>query len=156
LVQDAYSPKWEIDFAPINYRIQPGFISQSLGLTGILYWRVDLWTQAPFQDLHGYTIDGNFYPGEGMLVYPGRPAGIDSVIPSMRLKWIREGVEDFEYIAILKRLGRGEWALERARRVGANWRNWTRDIQALESVRNELGAEIERLSARDPASNQSR
>jgi Domain of unknown function (DUF4091) len=151
LVQDPYSPKWEIDFAPINYRIQPGFISQSLGLTGVLYWRVDLWTQAPFQDLHGYTIDRHFYPGEGMLVYPGRPAGIDSVIPSMRLKWIREGVEDFEYIAILKRLGRGEWALDRARTVGADWHDWTRDIQALESVRNELGDEIERLSA-DPDS----
>ena len=39
LVQDPYSPKWEIDFDPINFRIQPGFISQSLGPTGMLYWR---------------------------------------------------------------------------------------------------------------------
>ena len=156
LVQDAYSPKWEIDFAPVNYRIQPGFISQSLGLTGILYWRVDLWTAAPYQDLRGYTIESNFYPGEGMLVYPGGPAGVDGVVPSMRLKWIREGVEDFEYVAILKRLGRGEWALERARRVGPDWRNWTQDPSALERVRNELGDEIERLSSREPASNQSR
>jgi Domain of unknown function (DUF4091) len=149
LVQDAYSPKWEIDFAPINYRIQPGFLSQSLGLTGILYWRVDLWTGAPFEDLRGYEIDGHFYPGEGMLVYPGGPAGTDSVIPSMRLKWIRKGVEDFEYVAILKRLGRGEWALERARRAGANWHQWTRDAEVVEAVRNELGDEIERLSPRD-------
>ncbi len=147
LVQDSYSPKWEIDFAPINYRIQPGFISQSLGLTGILYWRVDLWTSAPWQDMRGYRVDGNFYPGEGMLVYPGRQAGVGSVLPSMRLKWIREGVEDFEYIAILKRLGRAEWALNMARRVGADWRNWTRDPAVLESVRRELGDEIEKLSS---------
>src|SRR5262249_41367224 len=40
LVQDAYSPKWEIDYDPINFRIQPGFINQSLNLTGLLYWRV--------------------------------------------------------------------------------------------------------------------
>ena len=99
LVQDPYSPKWEIDFAPVNYRIQPGFLSQSLGITGLLYWRVDLWTASPFEDLRGYTIDGNFYPGEGMLVYPGQPAGFDTILPSMRLKWIREGVEDFEYVA---------------------------------------------------------
>ena len=39
-VQDPYSPKWEIDFAPINFRIQPGFINQSLHLTGLLYWSV--------------------------------------------------------------------------------------------------------------------
>ena len=32
LVQDSYSPKWELDFPPIDYRIQPGFISQSLGI----------------------------------------------------------------------------------------------------------------------------
>lgn len=146
LVQDSYSPKWEIDFSPINYRIQPGFISQSLGLTGILYWRVDLWSRAPWQDMHGYSIEGNFYPGEGMLVYPGKEAGVASVVPSMRLKWIREGIEDYEYIAILKRLGRGAWALDMARRVGADWRNWTRDPATLESVRRELGNEIERLS----------
>ena len=41
LAQDGYSPKWLIDYAPIDFRIQPGFISQSLGLTGLLYWRVD-------------------------------------------------------------------------------------------------------------------
>jgi hypothetical protein len=146
LVQDSYSPKWEIDFAPINYRIQPGFISQSLGLTGILYWRVDLWTRMPWDDVAGYRIDGNVYPGEGMLVYPGRQVGISSVVPSMRLKWIREGVEDFEYIAILKRLGRGEWALNLARQVGLDWRNWTPDFRVLEHVRRQLGDEIERLS----------
>jgi Domain of unknown function (DUF4091) len=146
LVQDSYSPKWEIDFAPINYRIQPGFISQSLGLTGILYWRVDLWSRAPWDDMHGFSIDGNFYPGEGMLVYPARQVSEGSVLPSMRLKWIREGVDDYEYIAILKRLGRGGWALDRARRVGADWRNWTRDPAVLESVRHEFGDEIERLS----------
>jgi hypothetical protein len=145
LVQDSYSPKWEIDFAPINYRIQPGFISQSLGLTGILYWRVDQWTAAPWQDVTGYRIDGNTYPGEGMLVYPGREAGASSVVPSMRLKWIREGVEDYEYVAILKRLGRGDWALAHVHRAAADWRIWTQDVKVLESVRRELGDEIEKL-----------
>lgn len=146
LVQDSYSPKWEIDFPPINYRIQPGFISQCLGLTGILYWRVDLWTRMPWEDVETYRIDGNVYPGEGMLVYPGRQVGVSSVVPSMRLKWIREGVDDFEYIAILKRLGRGEWALNLARQVGADWRNWSRDFRVLERVRRQFGDEIERLS----------
>jgi len=151
LVQDSYSPKWEIDFAPINYRIQPGFLSQSLGLTGILYWRVELWTDAPWQDVEGYSIDGNVYPGEGMLVYPGRQAGVKSVVPSMRLKWIREGVEDYEYIAILKRLGRGDWALSLSQKVSQDWKKWTRDTTVLENVRRQLGDEIERLSS-DPNS----
>ncbi len=147
LVQDSYSPKWEIDFAPIDYRIQPGFLSQSLGLTGILYWRVDLWTDAPWRDVYGYREDGNVYPGEGMLLYPGGEVGVDSVVPSMRLKWIRKGVEDYEYVAILKRLGRGDWAMSHIHRAAADWRNWTQDTAVLESVRRELGDEIEKVSS---------
>ncbi|MDZ8184584.1 MAG: DUF4091 domain-containing protein [Nostoc sp. ChiSLP02] len=147
LVQDEYSPKWQIDFDPINFRIQPGFISQSLGLTGILYWQVDLWTKAPWYDIQTYSQDNrNYFPGEGMLVYPGKQVGINGVVPSMRLKWLRDGVEDYEYIQILKKLGRGSWALNIGRTVAKDWKNWTRDPNILESVRSQLAAEIEKLS----------
>jgi Domain of unknown function (DUF4091) len=146
LVQDGYSPKWEIDFAPINYRIQPGFINQSLGLTGLLYWRIDLWTDDPWNNVETYsTNDGtriSYYPGEGMLVYPGEQVGIEGVVPSMRLKWLREGVEDYEYIEILKRRGRGDWALAVARGVGADWAHWTYDPNVLELTRRQLGEAI--------------
>jgi glycosyl hydrolase family 123 len=146
LVQEDYSPKWEIDFAPVNYRIQAGFLSQSLGLTGLLYWRVDLWTEHPWQDVQTYAIEGHQYAGEGMLIYPGRDAGVSSAVPSMRLKWIREGVDDYEYVAILKRLGRGEWALEHIRSAAKDWSSWTQDATVVESVRKELADEIERLT----------
>ncbi len=148
LVQDGYSPKWQIDFNPINYRIPHGFINQSLGLTGVLYWRVDLWTKDPWNNVQTYSIKDKYYPGEGMLVYPGKQVGIKGVVPSMRLKWIREGVEDYEYIEILKRLGRKSWALEVSRSVGRDWKNWTRNPNALESVRRRLGEEIARLSSK--------
>jgi hypothetical protein len=72
LVQDAYSPKWEIDFAPINFRIQPGFISQSLNLSGLLYWKVDDCNSSPWTNPNNAgKFSSNNYPGEGMLVYPG-------------------------------------------------------------------------------------
>ena len=146
LVQDPYSPKWEIDFAPINFRIQPGFISQSLGLTGLLYWRIDLWTSDPWNNVQTYTNSDKYnFSGEGMLVYPGNQVGIEGVVPSIRLKWLREGVEDYEYVEILKRLGRGEWALEVARTVGADWHKWSHDYKAVEAVRYKLGNEINRL-----------
>src|SRR5260370_5647003 len=57
LVQDAYSPKWLIDFDPVNFRIQPGFISQSLNLTGMLYWRRRKWPARPPQ----HTNDARTY-----------------------------------------------------------------------------------------------
>src|SRR6185503_9377426 len=52
LVQDGYSPKWEMDFAPMNFRIQPGFLSQTLGFTGLLYWRADNWSGDPWNQIN--------------------------------------------------------------------------------------------------------
>lgn len=141
-VQDDYSPKWQIDFAPINFRIQPGFISQSLGLSGILYWQIDRWTADPWVDVGTY-VNGDFTLfGDGMFVYPGEQVGIDGVVPSLRLKWIREGIEDYEYVALLKARGQGDWALELARQVGADWKHWTQDPAELERVRRLLGESL--------------
>ena len=137
LVQDNYTPKWQIDFAPINYRIQPGFINQSLNLTGLLYWAVDRWTADAWNDPTGrYSIH---YPGEGLLVYPGTEAGLVGVAPSMRLKYLRDGVDDYDYLQLLKNRGYGDWALSIARTVGPDWSNWTRDPAVLEAARIELG-----------------
>jgi hypothetical protein len=145
LVQDDYSPKWQIDFAPINYRIQPGFISQSLGLTGILYWRTDLWTNDPWHNVQTNIRDGNHYPGDGMLVYPGQAVGLSQVVPSLRLKAIREGVEDYEYVEILKQLGHQDWAFDMTQKVGQDWQNWTKDPNRLATVRQQLGDQIEKI-----------
>jgi glycosyl hydrolase family 123 len=156
LVQDSYSPKWAIDFAPINYRILGGFLNQVQGLSGLLYWNVNSWVIDPTPDPWNnvtYIEDGKpTPPGEGWLVYPGGQAGAAGLLPSMRLKWIRKSVEDYEYIEILKRLGRGEWALGIARTVAPDWANWTRDPNALESARRQFGDEISRLMSSRPAS----
>src|ERR1700676_596526 len=73
LVQDSFSPKWEIDFAPVNYRILGGFLNQVQGLSGLLYWNVNSWANGPTQDPRNnvtYVEDGKVTPaGEGWLVY---------------------------------------------------------------------------------------
>ncbi|MBV9481208.1 MAG: DUF4091 domain-containing protein [Acidobacteria bacterium] len=140
LVQDSYSPKWELDFLPIDYRVQAGFISQSLGLTGLLYWSVDDWSRDPWKDPQGGQNPA--YPGEGVLVYPGGPAGLKGVAPSMRLKYLRDGVEDYEYVQLLKNCGQAAFALAEAEKVGPDWSRWTRDERLLESVRERLGTQI--------------
>jgi hypothetical protein len=144
LVQDSYSPKWQIDFAPANYRIQPGFISQSLGLTGLLYWRNDYWSADPWNQVNTEgQFSSNNYPGEGMLVYPGAQVGIAGVAPSMRLKWIRDGVDDYDYVDMLKAAGRTAFAMDLSASVGADWSKWTRDPNALASVRLQLGQALD-------------
>jgi hypothetical protein len=146
LVQDAYSPKWEIDFDPVNFRVHPGFINQSLNLTGLLYWRIDRWTSDPWNNVNnaGAFSSAN-YPGEGMLVYPGQQVGIQGVVASMRLKWLRDGVEDYEYIQILKNLGKADLAMQISRSVGPDWMNWTRDAGAIDSARQQLGQAINQI-----------
>ncbi|KPK35751.1 MAG: hypothetical protein AMK70_04740 [Nitrospira bacterium SG8_35_1] len=144
LVQDEYSPKWTIDFPPINFRIQPGFISQSLDVTGVQYWVFDHWTEDPWNDLTKY---GNEYPGDGVFVYPGNMVGISGVAPGMRLKWIREGIEDWEYVHMLKALGHADFALNITRQVAPDWKNWTRSTDELYAARISLGDKIHQNSA---------
>jgi hypothetical protein len=80
-----------------------------------------------------------------MLVYPGQPVGIQGVIASMRLKWLRDGVEDYEYIQILKDLGKKDLAMQIARSVGPDWTHWTRDANAIDSARQQLGQAINEI-----------
>jgi hypothetical protein len=154
IVQDNFSPKWEIDFLPINYRIF-GFLNQSMGVSGLLYWSVNSWVIGPTNDpWNNMTyIEGGkpTPPGEGWLTYPGAEVGSDSLVPSIRLKWIRKSVEDYEYVEILKKLHRGDWALNLVRSVAADWAHWSHDDDALEAVRDQLGTEIDRISSSQKA-----
>jgi hypothetical protein len=148
LVQDPYSPKWEIDFDPVNFRVQPGFINQSLNLTGLLYWRIDKWNSDPWNNVNNSgTYSSANYPGEGALVNPGKQVGVDGVVATMRLKWLRDGVDDYDYIQILKNLGKEDVAMQISRSVGPDWTNWTRDPHAIEAARQKLGDAIEQAMA---------
>jgi hypothetical protein len=148
LVQDAYSPKWEIDFAPLNFRIQPGFLSATLSLTGLLYWRVDQWSPDPWVDVNNAgTYSSSNYPGEAQLLYPGTDVGIGGAAPSMRLKWLRDGVEDYDYYALLDKAGKGAWALAQIATVAPDWSGWTRDPSSLSATRQALGEALDALGA---------
>ena len=150
IVQDNFSPKWEIDFRPVNYRIY-GFLNQSVGATGLLYWSVNSWAVGPTKDPWNnltYIENGKPEPaGEGWLVYPGNEVGSQAFVPSIRLKWIRKSVEDFEYVELLKKLRRGDWALAQVKTVAGDWAHWSQDPEAVESVRHQLGVEIDRISS---------
>lgn len=147
LVQDNYSPKWQTDFPPINFRVQPGFINYSLGFTGLLYWRADVWTADPWTNV-AVLVEGELFPGEGLLLYPGADVGLPGqVAPSMRLKYLRDGVDDYDYLQLLKSQGQGAWALGVAHSAGPDWVNWTRDPNALEAARLQLGEMLHSLAA---------
>jgi hypothetical protein len=100
-------PSWLIEFPILNYRI-PAWFSWSLDLKGILYWQTMSWSKLdmkidPWVNCNTYPKAG-FSCGEGSLIYPGYDAGIDGPVAGMRLKVFRDGVEDYDYFAILASL----------------------------------------------------
>jgi hypothetical protein len=142
-VQDSYSPKWEIDFLPINFRIHAGFLNQTQGATGLLYWAVDYWQNPStvWDNPVVSNIYGNF-PGDGILIYPGTQVGTQAPAPSMRLKWLRDGIQDYEYIEMLKKTGQASWALSQASTIAHDWVNWSQSSSALLQLRDTLGQKL--------------
>ena len=147
LVQENYSPKWEIDFAPINYRIFPGFINQQFKFTGMLYSRVNRWTSNPWNNVNTFQISPYNYAGEQMLVYPGQQVGMSStsIVPSLRLKFLRDGFDDYDYIALLKDQGDSAFADSIVNSIAPDWTNWTKSTATLINARIQLGNELDRL-----------
>lgn len=136
------APIWQLDIAPINFRISPGFFAQALGFSGILDWAADYVTkgQDPWQDV-SYIENNTTYQADGLLVYPGDKVGLPgTVVPSMRLKWFRDGVEDYEYVELLKKnpklyaqLG---WMVGH---LVPGLEIWNRDPAELEATRRKIG-----------------
>jgi Domain of unknown function (DUF4091) len=144
LEQDYYSPKWLLDFAPINYRISPGFMNQQFGFKGMLYSFVTRWNSDPWNRANSDVTGG--FPGEDLLVYPGQQVGLSSVQPSMRLKYLRDGVDDYDYMAMLKDQGQGALVQQVLASIAPDWHNWTKDPVALENARIQFGQKLDQLA----------
>lgn len=147
--QDYYSPKWLIDFAPINYRIFPGFMNQRFGFTGLLYADVASWSSDPWNNVQSWSAGGYTFPGDDDLVYPGQQAGISgssSVVPSMRLKFIRDGVDDYDYMAMLKQQGQAGLVSSVLSTVAPDWINWTKSTATLQAARIQMGQQLDKLA----------
>ncbi len=152
---DSHPPKWLIDYAPINFRI-PAWLNALSGITGLLYWDTIWWAEGVdvWQDAGTYRHEdrndpdswGTILNGEGFLIYPGYRAqiGFDGPVPSIRLKWFREAVEDYAYIQALRDAGEWDFARRQIRRFARGVGDWDDDMDMLYEARRKMG---ERLSA---------
>jgi hypothetical protein len=104
-------PSYMIDASgPRNRAMQ--WLDYKYGASGELYYETgmafshDAWSNQ-------WDFGGN---GDGTLFYPGTPATIggtsDVPVASIRLKLIREGMEDYEYLKLLEAQGDGAFAHE--------------------------------------------
>lgn len=97
-------PSVAIDHTALQNRALP-WVAYRFGFTGELYWDsafAFVTKSDPWVDQWDFT--GN---GDGTLLYPGKPSKIggttDIPVESIRMKQIRDGIEDFEYLDVLAR-----------------------------------------------------
>ena len=74
------------------------------------------------------------------MVYPARAVGYDGIVPTIRLKALRDAIEDYEYLALLERKGKAGEARAIVRRLTPSWFEWNRDPHAYETARRQLAA----------------
>lgn len=91
------------------------------GITGVLVWQTNYWSspaaypeagkpQDPYADpmswMSGYdTPAGTRVPwgnGDGRFLYPPESPGGDGPVDSIRWEMLRDGIEDYEYLAMLR------------------------------------------------------
>ena len=68
--------------------------------------------------------------------------GYDGIAPSLRLKALRDGIEDYEYLAILERAGLGEEARKIILPLAESWFKWEKTSAAYNAARARLAAMI--------------
>jgi hypothetical protein len=137
-------PSYMIDASAVRNRAME-WISFLNDATGELYWetafayRHDAWSSQ-------WDFSGN---GDGTLFYPGSPSRIggktDIPVASIRLKMIREGMEDYEYLKALADAGDREGALKIARDLFPSAWSTGAGPERIEAAREQLAGRLQQL-----------
>ena len=145
------TPEWMVDYPPIDERIQAGFLNWTQGATGILYYRADGWTAGnaigSWNNVDTTACGGGLgRPGDGIFLYPPGPIASTESAPGIRLKAIRDGIQDYEYARMLSRMGQNTFVNSALRPIASSWTRWSHNPKALEDVREQLGLHLSQLS----------
>ncbi len=145
-------PTFVIDYPTMAYRILP-WMCWKYNVSGLLYWCVNFWTKNPYLDPVNTQWEQN---GNGSLFYPG-PEG---PVGSIRLEIIRDGIEDYDMLAILSErlkgarsdgsvlpavLRQAEDVLLQAEHLTPSMEKYPQDPETLLSLREKIAEAIQSL-----------
>ena len=145
-VKDLDPPYWHIDRPLIVYRV-PTWINYQYDITGLLYWSTVTTVLEPW--LNPAFAHPRHYNGGGFLFYPGVPCGIDGPVVSIRAKNLRDGMEDYEYMAILEKLAGKKAVKKIVDIIAPNWWNFSKNPGKFLAARERLAGEILRYKKAD-------
>jgi hypothetical protein len=81
--------------------------------------------------------------GDGSLLYPGKPVGHDGPLPSLRLKLIRQGLQDYDYLKLASEKAGVEKVDAIVNEQVKSWTEYQQDPTALEQAKEKLARLIE-------------
>ena len=131
---------------------------------GVSWLTYDPWRFGWHSYIHQSSTPGESYyvrypNGDGYLLYPGAPIGVEGPVTSVRLEAARDGVEDYDYLKLLKALAdktgdkeairilAGFSALLEIPNAGGRYSSKILpDPSKLTALRLQAGATLERLS----------
>lgn len=79
--------------------------------------------------------------GDGVLFYPGAPAGLQEPLASFTLKSLRRGFQDYEYLWLLQQKGKS--ADDLVSKLTPRPNEWSHDPDSWDQARIELGRRLE-------------
>jgi hypothetical protein len=125
---------------PVANRILP-WLAWKYAIEGELYFSMN----EAFERESDPWVDVSMFGGngDGTLFYPGRTDHIggarDIPIESIRLKLIREGLEDYEYLYQSSRQGLAQLAEESSTSIGSHIYQWDHRPETLYALRRKMG-----------------
>lgn len=152
-------PNYFID-APVLDPVMVPWITARYKMNGILYWAANFWNQTPdpwldpvtfisgFDCSGGYVLNGEgslIYPGNHTKRYTGQP-DVNGPVSSIRFEMLREGIEDYEYLWMLKEKGAGDFAEEQINNMVIDVSTFSRNLEELYLTRKAMAARLEELS----------
>lgn len=160
-------PNYFID-APALDPVMVPWITARYKMAGILYWAANFWSETPNPWLDAVTFisgylcsDGYLLNGEGSLLYPGdftkeytKQPNVDGPVSSIRFELLREGIEDYEYLWMLKDLGDNKFADSMINNMVIDVSTFSRNQQDLYSTRKAMAKRLEELIHKQPGLHQ--
>jgi hypothetical protein len=152
-------PNYFID-APALDPVMIPWITARYHLNGILYWALNYWPETVNPWLDAVTFhsgflcsDGYVLNGEGSLLYPGdftrEYAGQPNVygpVSSIRLELLREGIQDYEHLWMLRNSGEGKYADSIVRSLVVSVKAFSRNREDIYLARKAMAERLEEIA----------
>jgi hypothetical protein len=151
-------PNYFID-APAMDPVMVPWITARYHMNGILYWAANFWNQTPdpwldpvtyisgFECSGGYVLNGEgslVYPGNHTKTYTGQP-DVNGPVSSIRFELLRDGIEDYEYLWMLKDKGDSAFAEKQVSDMVVDVSAFSRNTEELYLSRKAMAERIEQL-----------